>query len=507
MTVESEELPFSHLRETIERSVPSRGGSARSSRSRRTSRRTSDAPRSRRMRSACCRSSRTCCRTRSSSPSGRRGAAARRDRDRRLERRSPGPQPGADRRRVRRARHRHRHPAGEAEDHLRGLPAGRCRHGAQVRRHRARPRDQPRAGAACSAARSACTARRAAAARSRCTCRSYYRARPCRARRSRRDRAHARRASRRSCCRRRESSRSRTTARTIRPDDTVLLIVEDDPHYARVLLEPRARPRLQGRGGAHAAPMRSRLRASTLPTAISLDVFLPDMLGWTVLSQLKRDATTRHIPVQIVTDRGGAPVRPRARRILLSQQAADDGRPEGRVRPPEGIRGAAGARAAGRRGRSAPSRRASVGAARARRRRDHRRPAPVAEALEPLRSRASSIASCSTSSCPDISGFDLLTEIQGEESLSDMPIVVFTGRELTAEEEAELRKKAKSIVLKGVQLARAPARRDRALPAPRGREPAASQAAHARAPARDRRGAARQRRCSWWTTTCATSSR
>ena len=37
------------------------------------------------------------------------------------------------------------------------------------------------------------------------------------------------------------------------------------------------------------------------PTAISLDVFLPDMLGWTVLSHLKQDPTTRHIPVQIVT--------------------------------------------------------------------------------------------------------------------------------------------------------------------------------------------------------------
>src|SRR5258708_12038443 len=37
------------------------------------------------------------------------------------------------------------------------------------------------------------------------------------------------------------------------------------------------------------------------PTAISLDIFLPDILGWTVLSQLKQDPATRHIPVQIVT--------------------------------------------------------------------------------------------------------------------------------------------------------------------------------------------------------------
>src|SRR5262249_47616824 len=37
------------------------------------------------------------------------------------------------------------------------------------------------------------------------------------------------------------------------------------------------------------------------PSAVSLDVFLPDMLGWTVLSQLKQDPLTRHIPVQIIT--------------------------------------------------------------------------------------------------------------------------------------------------------------------------------------------------------------
>ena len=37
------------------------------------------------------------------------------------------------------------------------------------------------------------------------------------------------------------------------------------------------------------------------PTAVSLDVFLPDMLGWTVLNHLKQDPSTRHIPVQMLT--------------------------------------------------------------------------------------------------------------------------------------------------------------------------------------------------------------
>ena len=52
---------------------------------------------------------------------------------------------------------------------------------------------------------------------------------------------------------------------------------------------------------------------------------------------------------------------------------------------------------------------------------------------------------------PDISGFDLLTEVQQDPQLRETPIVVFTGRELSEAEESELRKKAKSIVLKGVQ--------------------------------------------------------
>jgi hypothetical protein len=46
---------------------------------------------------------------------------------------------------VRGLRHRHRHHAGEAEDHLRGVPAGGFQHQPQIRRHRPRPRHQPRA--------------------------------------------------------------------------------------------------------------------------------------------------------------------------------------------------------------------------------------------------------------------------------------------------------------------------------------------------------------------------
>jgi len=52
---------------------------------------------------------------------------------------------------------------------------------------------------------------------------------------------------------------------------------------------------------------------------------------------------------------------------------------------------------------------------------------------------------------PDISGFDLLEKVQNEPQFRDLPIVVFTGKELTADEELQLRKIAKSIIIKGVQ--------------------------------------------------------
>jgi len=52
---------------------------------------------------------------------------------------------------------------------------------------------------------------------------------------------------------------------------------------------------------------------------------------------------------------------------------------------------------------------------------------------------------------PDMSGFELLAEVQADEKLRRTPIVVFTGRELSDQEEIELRKNAKSIVLKGVR--------------------------------------------------------
>jgi HAMP domain-containing protein/CheY-like chemotaxis protein/signal transduction histidine kinase len=233
----------------------------------------------------------------------------------------------------------------------------------------------------------------------------------------------------------------------LQPGDAVLLVVEDDPHYCRILLDV-ARQRgfkiVLARTGADALALARKHR----PTAVSLDVFLPDMLGWTVLSQLKRSPETRHIPVQILTiederqyglergafsfitktvttdeleaafDRLKSFTASRVRRLLVIE---DD--PAEQLSVTELL------------GHSdVEITTAGTGAA----------------ALEALRVGSFDCVVLDLR-LPDMSGFELLAQVQEDSELRRTPIIVFTGRELTDHEEAELRKVAKSIVLKGVR--------------------------------------------------------
>ena len=83
------------------------------------------------------------------------------------------------------------------------------------------------------------------------------------------------------------------------PDDVVLLIVEDDPTFAGLILEDAHR---HGFKGVVAYDGRSALElADELePDAVTLDLRLPDMDGWGVLSRFKADPARRHVPVQVI---------------------------------------------------------------------------------------------------------------------------------------------------------------------------------------------------------------
>ena len=192
----------------------------------------------------------------------------------------------------------------------------------------------------------------------------------------------------------------------------MLLIVEDDPHYARVLVD------LAHDQGfkvlvAHARRRRAGAGArSTSPTAVSLDVFLPDMLGWTVLSQLKQDPATRHIPVQIVTlDEDRQHGLARGAFSFVTKPTTTEGL-EAALDAHQGLRRAAPQAAAGRRGQR---RRAAEhrGAARPRRHRHRRPPTPATEALDALREQPFDCVVLDLR-LPDMSGFEVLERIRDD---------------------------------------------------------------------------------------------
>ncbi len=133
--------------------------------------------------------------------------------------------------------HRHRHSAGEAAHHLRSLSAGRRRHQPQVRRHGARARDQPRArepsGRRDPAAQHARQGQRVHAV----PAAHLFGQREGRPRQSPRSRcstgaAHA--AALRAP--ERQAEQIQDDRSTLDAGDSVVLIVEDDPHYARIMM-------------------------------------------------------------------------------------------------------------------------------------------------------------------------------------------------------------------------------------------------------------------------------
>jgi len=86
----------------------------------------------------------------------------------------------------------------------------------------------------------------------------------------------------------------------IQAGDAVLLIIEDDITFARILVElahERAIKVLVALRGGTALSLAREFK----PGAITLDINLPDMAGWTILDRLKHDSVTRHIPVHVIT--------------------------------------------------------------------------------------------------------------------------------------------------------------------------------------------------------------
>jgi CheY-like chemotaxis protein len=233
----------------------------------------------------------------------------------------------------------------------------------------------------------------------------------------------------------------------LNPGDAVLLIVEDDPHYARIMADLAHDNGLKVLVAARGADALVLAREYQ-PSAVSLDVFLPDMLGWTVLSQLKQNPMTRHIPVQIVTmDEDRQHGLARGAFSFMTKPTTKEGLEQALAR----IK----AYTEPRRKRllvieDNPAERLSITQLLGHDDIDIVSVESGAEGLAVLRNDAVDCVVLDLR-LPDMSGFDLLTHIRDDASLSDIPVVVFTGRELSPEEDAQLHTIARSVVVKGVE--------------------------------------------------------
>jgi CheY-like chemotaxis protein len=233
----------------------------------------------------------------------------------------------------------------------------------------------------------------------------------------------------------------------LQPDDAVLLIVEDDPHYARVLCDlsrDRGFKVLVALRGTDALALAREFH----PSAISLDVFLPDMLGWTVLNHLKQDPATRHIPVQMLTldeDRQHGLARGAFGFVTKPSNPNELERALSRIKE----------YAAPRRKRlliveDNPAEQFSIRELLGYDDIDVIVAATGAEALD--------LVGTDSFDCvvldlrlPDMSGFDVLERFRDDPKVKDLPVVVFTGKELSPEEDARLHTLARSVVVKGVE--------------------------------------------------------
>ena len=233
----------------------------------------------------------------------------------------------------------------------------------------------------------------------------------------------------------------------IQPGDAILLIVEDDPHYARILVDLA-----RDRGFKALLAMRGddalNLSKQYQPTAVSLDVFLPDMLGWTVLSQLKQNPLTRHIPVQIVSlDEDRQHGLARGAFAFVNKPTTREGIDEALSR----IKEFAEPRC--KRLLVVEDNKAEQLSIRELLGHDDIEIVNVATGAAALSVLREEQCDCVVLDLrlPDMSGFEVLERMRADTALADVPVVVFTGRELSVEEDALLHTMARSIVVKGVE--------------------------------------------------------
>jgi signal transduction histidine kinase/CheY-like chemotaxis protein/CHASE3 domain sensor protein len=234
--------------------------------------------------------------------------------------------------------------------------------------------------------------------------------------------------------------------KVIDPSRRLLLIVEDDSRFADIVARTADELEFQT-VIARNANQAVRLALAHPPAAIILDINLPDHSGLTVLDRLKREPALRHVPVHVMSvedhaqtalamGAAGYLVKPVMQEDIITALRALQER-FARVRrllvvEDDPIERDAICRLL----ESADVEIVAVSG--------------VKDALDKLRT---STFDCVVTDLvlADGSGYELLESMASDESYSFPPVIVYTGRSLTAEEEQRLRRHSSAIIVKGAR--------------------------------------------------------
>ncbi|OLP60359.1 histidine kinase [Xaviernesmea oryzae] len=234
---------------------------------------------------------------------------------------------------------------------------------------------------------------------------------------------------------------------TLRAGERMLLAVEDDPAFAEILYDLAHDLGFQCivAGTADDGVVLAR---QYLPHAIILDIGLPDHTGLFVLDRLKHDLRTRHIPVHVVS---GADYALKARALGAAGYTLKPVKREELAHALEGLENNL----------QEPVRRVlvveddatqleSVELLLGSRNVTTVGVKTAAECIERLSNDAFDCMVLDLT-LPDASGLDVLDHLRENSTLSFPPVIVYTGRELSADDELRLRRYAKSIIIKGAK--------------------------------------------------------
>ena len=223
-----------------------------------------------------------------------------------------------------------------------------------------------------------------------------------------------------------------------------VLIIEDDKDFASVLMDLAADYGLEGQvceDGESGLEYAKTYR----PSAIILDIGLPGMDGWEEMDKLKADARTKDIPVHFLSGKD-------ERKKAMSLGAVDF------LTKPVNSDQMASAFAKIEKAIEKNVRRMLVVEDSELQHESIRELfdqkgveiSSVHTGGEALVALKEQVFDCMILdlTLPDMSGFDLLEQLHGDETFDSVPVIIYTGKELSRDEEAKLRKYADRIILK-----------------------------------------------------------